>query len=237
MTKNTILSITFFVCQLLSFTVEGQENSIWYAYGLEGDKQKITEFKDYITYESVQEEESPYPTRVDTVFIEKRLNDSIYIVTNRTREGAVAIMANRWLQEGAVKSIGIYYPTDDFDSLEITYKEKGLPAWQELTRRWVFSEAKTKELDVAPGYDEVTRQAMLDALAIRKEITPSIKEYMTDNPDTKSWRMYRFVEVKAQQKFIELGYNPYKRVPYNFEKQFEGDEEIIQALTAPISFE
>ena len=101
----------------------------------------------------------------------------------------------------------------------------------------MFSETKTKELDQAPGYDEVTREAMLGALSIRKEITPILKQYMMDNPDTKSWRMYRFVELKGQQKFIELGYNPYKRVPYNFEKQFEGDEEIIKALTTPMSFE
>ena len=232
-----IFSMALWVGLFTSVSASAQENSTWYAYGMEGDKQKITEYKDIITYQSVQEEESPYPARVDTVFIEKRINDSIYIVTNRTREGAVALMASRWLHDGDVKSIGIYYPTDDFDSLEPLYKEKGLPAWQELTRRWVFSEAKTKELDQAPGYDEVTREAMLGALSIRKEITPSIKEYMTDNPDTKSWRMYRFVEVKAQQKFIELGYNPYKRVAYNFEKQFAGDEEIIKALTAPISFE
>ncbi|WP_435625795.1 hypothetical protein [Flagellimonas sp.] len=237
MVNNTTLPILSLVCLFTSISVLGQENSTWYSYGMEGDKQKITEYKDIITYESVREEESPYPARVDTVFIEKRINDSIYIVTNRTREGAIALMASRWLQDGAIKSIGIYYPRDDFESLETTYKEKGLPAWQELTRRWVFSEAKTKELDQAPGYDEVTREAMLGALSIRKEVTPYIKQYMTDNPDTQSWRMYRFVEVKAQQKFIELGYNPYKRVPYNFEKQFEGDEEIIKALTEPMSFE
>ena len=228
--------MTLWVGLFTSVSALAQENSIWYAYGMEGDKQKISEFKEFITYESVQEE-SPYPARVDTVWIEKRINDSIYIVTNRTREGAVALMASRWLQDGAIKSIGIYYPTDDFNSLEPLYNEKGLPAWQELTRRWVFSEAKTKELDQAPGYDEVTREAMLGALSIRKEVTPFIKQYMTDNPDTKSWRMYRFVEVKAQQKFIELGYNPYKRVAYNFEKQFAGDEEIIKALTQPMSFE
>ena len=237
MRRYSVFSMALLVGLFIFVSTSAQENSVWYAYDMEGDKQKITEYKDIITYESVREGESPYPARVDTVFIEKRINDSIYIVTNRTREGALALMASRWLQDGAVKSIGIYYPTDDFESLETTYKEKGLPAWQELTRRWVFSEAKTKELDQAPGYDEVTREAMLGALSIRKEITPILKQYMMDNPDTKSWRMYRFVELKGQQKFIELGYNPYKRVPYNFEKQFEGDEEIIKALTTPLSFE
>ncbi len=237
MTMKKIVPFPTFICLLTLAFVEAQENSTWYAYGLEGDKQKITEFKDFITYESVVEEGSPYPVRVDTIFIEKRLNDSIYIVTNRTREGAIALMASRWLDDNTIKSIGIYYPSDDINTIEAQYKEKGLPAWQKLTRRWVFSEAKSEELDKAPGYDEVTREAMLKALSIREAITPAIKQYMADNPDTKSWRMYRFMEVKAQQKFIELGYNPYKRVPYNFEKQFEGDEEIIKALTQPMSFE
>ena len=60
---------------------------------------------------------------------------------------------------------------------------------------------------------------------------------MEDYPETKPFRMYRFVESKGQQKFIELGYNPYKPVTYNFEKQFEGDEEVIKALTEPMSFD
>ncbi len=133
--------------------------------------------------------------------------------------------------------MGMYYPSDNMDDIETLYKEKGLPTWQALTTNWVFSESKTRDLEKAPGYDEVTRDAMLAALGIRQEITPSLKSYLNDHPDTQPFRLYRFVEVKAQQKFIDLGYNPYKRVPYNFEKQFEGDEEILKALTEPISFD
>ena len=230
-------SATLSICLFMAISVQGQENSTWYAYSLEGDNQKITELKEFMIYQEVQEAESPYPARVDTVFIEKRLNDSIYIITNRTRDGAFVLLASKIFQDGAIKSMGMYYPSDNMDDIETLYQEKGLPTWQALTTNWVFSESKTRDLEKAPGYDEVTRDAMLAALGIRQEITPSLKSYLNDHPDTQPFRLYRFVEVKAQQKFIDLGYNPYKRVPYNFEKQFEGDEEILKALTEPISFD
>ena len=219
------------------FTVNGQENSTWYSYSLGGDKTRITELQDALLYEQVREEESPYPARVDTVGIVKRLNDSTYIITKKSREGDFALMAGRLLYNGTIKSIGIYYPSKTADVVETIYGEKGLPSWKALTTRWIFSEAGAKKLEKAPGYDEVTREAVLAALSVREEISPAIKAYMKEHPNTQSFRMYRFAESKGQQKFIELGYNPYKPVSYNFEKQFEGDEEVIKALKEPMSFE
>ncbi len=225
------------VCLSSFFTSQSQENSTWYAYSLYGDKQKITELKEVVLYEEVKEEDSPYPARIDTVSIEKRLNDSIYIITHQRRDGEFALMANTGIRDGAIKSIGIYYPSETIEAVETLYAREGLPIWNTLTTRWVFSEGQTKTLESAPGYDEVTREAILEALSIREEISPMLKAYVEEHPDTKPSRLYRFVEVKAQQKFIELGYNPYKQVPYNFEKQFEGDEEVIKLLTASVSFE
>ncbi len=225
------------ICLFSIFTVNSQENSTWYSYGMGGDKTRITEFKDFILYQQVREEESPYPSRIDTVGIVKRLNDSTYVVTKRSREGDFAVMASTWLQNGNIKSIGIYYPSETAEAAELMYNEERLPTWKELTTRWVFSEQKAEELEGQPGYDKVTREAVLEALSVRKDISPDLKAYMEAYPNTKPFRLYRFVELKAQQKFIESGYNPYKPVAYNFEKQFEGDEEVIKALTEPMSFE
>ena len=232
--KTSLAIIAFFFS---FFTSQSQENSTWYAYSLYGDTQKITELKEVILYEEVRAEDSPYPARIDTVYIEKRLNDSIYVVANPRGKEAFALMANTKIEEGAIKSVGIYYPSNTVEAVEATYTEAGLPVWSGLTAKWVFSEAKTKLLDDAPGYDEVTREAMLEALTVREEISDALKGYLQDHPDTQSFRLYRFVELKAQQKFIQLGYNPYKQVEYNFEKQFEGDEEVIKLLTAPVSFD
>ena len=233
--KNSIFPFVFLFS--ITFLVTGQENSIWYSFGHEGDKTQITELKDIILYEDVQEEESPYPTRIDTVDIIKRFDASTYIIFKPNRNGNYALMSSELLQDGNIKSVGIFYQSDTPEAVEKDFTENGLPSWGELTKLWIFSEAKVKELEQAPGYDEVTRDAVLAALGIRKEISPYIVNYQKDFPDTKPFRMYRYVELKAQQKFIELGYNPYKRVPYNFEKQFEGDEEVIKALTEPMSFD
>ena len=225
------------ICLFSIFTVNSQENSTWYSYGMGGDKTRITELKDFILYQQVREEEGPYPARIDTVGIVKRLNNSTYVVTRRSREGDFAVMASAWLQNGNIKSIGIYYPSETAENAELLYKQEGLPVWKELTTRWVFSEQKAQKLEGQPGYDEVTREALLEALSIRKQISPDITSYMKEHPNTQSFRMYRFVENMAQKKFIELGYNPYKPVAYNFEKQFEGDEEVIKALTEPMPFD
>ncbi len=235
--KNKVSLVPIIVCLFSFVMADAQENSIWYSYSLQGDKTKITELRDLILYEQVKEEESPYPARVDTVDIVKRLNDSTYVVFRPSRAGDFALMASTWLFNGAIKSIGIYYPSESIEAVESSFQKDHLPDWRELTTRWVFSEGKVKELESAPGYDEVTREAILEALDIRKGISPLLKAYMEDFPDTKPFRLYRFVEVKAQHKFIALGYNPYKQVPYNFEKQFEGDEEVIKALMEPMSFE
>lgn len=217
--------------------VTGQENSIWYSFGHEGDKTKMMELKDKILHEAVQDEESPYPARVDTLDIVKRIDASNYIIYKPNREGDYALMTTDLIHDGAIKSIGIYYPSETAEQVEQLYIDNGLPPWKDLTKTWVFTEKKVLELENAPGYDEVTREAVLEALSIRKGISSDLKAFQQEFPDTKSWRLHRFVEVKAQHKFIELGYNPYKRVPYNFEKQFEGDEEVIKALTQPISFD
>lgn len=228
------LMIVYF---FIFFNAKSQENSTWYSFSLQGDKTRITELKDMFLYEQVQEGEHPYPARIDTVDIFKRINDSTFIIFKPNREGDFALMASSWLQNGAIRAIGIYYPSESVESVESLFQEEHLPDWKELTTQWVFSENKVKKLEQAPGYDEVTREAILETLSIREGISPHLKAYLEDFPDTKPFRLYRFVELKAQQKFIELGYNPYKRVPYNFEKQFEGDEEVIRALTAPISFD
>ena len=218
-------------------TLQGQETSSWYSFSLQGGKQKITEMKDFILYEEVKEKESPYPARIDTVGIEKRLNDSILVVTNRRKNGKFALMATTTIKKGAIQSIGVYYPSETVKAVEDKYRNEGLPVWSELTTRWVFSEKKSSELEKAPGYDEVSREAILEALSVRKDINASLKAYLKAHPDTQQFRLYRFVEMKGQQKFILLGYNPYKQVIYNFEKQFEGDEEVTKALTEPISFD
>jgi hypothetical protein len=233
--KTLCCLVIYFFC--ITFTATGQENSTWYSFGMGGDKTKITELKDFILYQQVVEEESPYPARIDTVRIAERLNDSTYILNKKSKQGDFAIMASTWPQDGAVKSIGIYYPSQTAEAAKSRYLKEGLPVWGALTTRWVFSDKKANELELAPGYDEVTREAVLEAFSVREEISPAIKAYAKEHPDTKPFRFYRFVELKGQHKFIELGYNPYKPVSYNFEKQFEGDEEVIKALTETISFD
>ncbi len=237
MTKKILFHGIVFLYFFISTTSQAQKNSGWYAYDQYGGKQKITELKDFILYEQVQEEESDYPARIDSVRIKKRLNDSLYIISDSRRKQAFALMVYEIVEKGNITAVGIFYPSDTLEAVETTYKDQGLPQWKTLTTRWIFSKSKTLALEKAPGYDEVTRDAMMEALSVRKELSPLLTAYLKDHPETKPFYLYRFVELKAQQKFIDLGYNPYKQVPYNFEKQFQDDEEVIKALTAPMSFE
>ena len=222
---------------LVGYTTYCQENTTWYSFSLQGDQTKITELADMILYEAVREEVSPYPARIDTVTIVKRLNDSTAIVSRPSKQGDYALLSSTTMDEGGIRAMGIFYPSESSEAVSTTFSAKGLPSWAKLTHRWVFSKERAATLEQAPGYDEVTREAMIAALSVRQEISADLKAYLEDNPDTPSFRMYRFVEQKAQQKFITLGYNPYKPVEYNFEKQFAGDQEVLKLLTEPMSFD
>ena len=232
------LFLWFSVCCFYPvLTTYAQNNDSWFGLSLQGDKTKITEIDNLIIYEQVREEQSTYPARVDSVAIVKRLNDSTYIVNKPNRQGDFALMAYQEIHPNAIKAIGIYYPSDSAEDVENRWHSQKLPNWKELTMQWVFSEAMVTNLENAPRYDEVQREDLLQVLAIREPLSPLLTSYMEDHPETQAFRMYRFVETKAQQEFIKLGYNPYKQVPYNFEKQFEGDTEVIKALSEPMSFE
>ena len=235
--KNSLRIGALAVCLFSFLLSRSQDRSTWYAFNQYGEKQKITELQKVILYEEVKEEESPYPARIDTVHIEKRLNDSIYVIRKQNRSDEFALMVNTEIVAGAIKAVGIYYPSESVQAVATSFNQKGLPTWKELTTRWVFSEEKTQSIEQSPGYDQVTREAMLEALTMREALSPLLKSYLKANPDTKPFRLYRFVEVQAQHKFIAFGYNPFKQVPYNFEKQFEGDEEVIKLLTTPVSYD
>ena len=92
------------------------------------------------------------------------------------------------------------------------------------------------KLEKAPGLDKLTREDLLTAMQWRRPLSEKLQKYLEDTGGKRQFMIYRFVETYRNQKLVELGYNPYKRVTYNFAKQFEGDEEILKLLNEEIRF-
>ena len=117
------------------------------------------------------------------------------------------------------------------------YENQEVPAYATLFSRLLFTRAKLNTLKNAPGLDQITREDLIASLQWRQDISHALKSYAEDNPDMQQYRLYRMVQNYRDQKLFLMGYNPYKEVVYNWEKQFAGDDEVIKLLTEPISFD
>ena len=92
-----------------------------------------------------------------------------------------------------------------------------------------------EQLEQAPGLDQLKREDLLTALQWREPLSNKLQKYLEDtNGEGPSYMLYRFVEAYRNKKLVALGYNPYKRVVYNFEKQFNNDPEIMRLLQEEI---
>ena len=174
--------------------------------------------------------------RVDTILIKERIDRHNYIIARPGR----ALLG--LLQRNVVVPDSIYVASTSIEGKsveEIKKKFKDAPKqpWVSLLNRQLFSKVKMEKMKEAPGLDEITRKDLLESLSWREAIGKELKAYLDSNPGKSPNRIYRMVENYRNQKLVLLGYNPYKQVIYNWQKQFEGDEEIIKLLTEPISFD
>lgn len=208
------------------------EGSTWYSYNTEGDLGSCTFFKDKIVFKSPIDSDSE--KSISTLVIEKRLDDGHIIVQNDRKKPPYALMSIR--KVGAILKMAPSVKGTSVQEVEDDFKNKPVPSWIDLTEREWYTKEKMKQLEKAPGLDELTRDDLLTAMQWREPLSKKLQQYLEDTQGKRSFMIYRFVEAYRNQKLVELGYNPYKRVAYNLHKQFEGDEEIMKLLNEEIKF-
>ncbi|GAB1858213.1 hypothetical protein MHTCC0001_30500 [Flavobacteriaceae bacterium MHTCC 0001] len=205
----------------------------WYTYTMDGELQSCTFYKDKIVYKSPIHSESNKST--STAFIEKILDSVHVIVRNDYKKSPYAVVKATTDKQSVLSMIFITKGVS-VEAAEASFINDTIPAWIDLTKQNWYTKEKIDQLEKAPGLDELKREDLLTALQWRKPLGEKLQQYLEDTQGKNKYIIYRFVEQFRNRKLVELGYNPYKRVVYNFKKQFEGDEEILKLLFEDIKF-
>ncbi|NAY90881.1 hypothetical protein GTQ34_03025 [Muricauda sp. JGD-17] len=174
--------------------------------------------------------------RVDTIFIKRHINEANYVV-GRSGTKLLALMHRAEIVKDSIYRFGPILEGENAEDVLQKYQRGEVPLYAPLFSKMLFTREKVNELKNAPGLDQITRDDLIASLQWRQHIGDAIKSFVEENPDERPHRLYRMVENYRNQKLFLMGYNPYKEVVYNWEKQFAGDDEIITLLTEPISFD
>ncbi|MEM6894767.1 MAG: hypothetical protein AAF554_13830 [Bacteroidota bacterium] len=230
-----LLSISPAHCQDI-LTVEKDFPQKSYALNAYGDIMVLLEIEDLLLSWEEREDPGRDAIRIDTMFIRKRLDEKTFIVQRNGSE-AYGLMQRTIIVPDSIALVDGSLGGESVKEVEDKYKANQIATTSIWNQQMLFSRSRVNELLEAPGLDQITRKDLITALNWREEIGENLKAFLEANPDMSPYRLSRFVENWRNQKLVTLGYNPYKQVVYNWEKQFEGDEEVIQMLTQPISFD
>ncbi|TAI48897.1 hypothetical protein [Flagellimonas allohymeniacidonis] len=209
------------------------------AYGFDrnGDVRSMVEMENMFLSKDEREPIEEYDKiRMDTLIIHKRLGANDFII-GRSNMPGVGLLHREILVPGEVAVFSAPIQGNTVEEVEAKYKAKEYSSLAKLEIQHMYSNSKKNEIEMAPGLDEITRDDLIKSLSWREELGETIKAIMEQDPETSRFRVRSMVEAHRNQKLVLMGYNPYKQVVYNWEKQFEGDEEVIELLTTPISFE
>ncbi len=233
--------LIFLFCTVAIFSSKAQTDTIqpqkWYTYlGMER-LMSISEHDDKFILDLVSNDTLLTNSKAaDTIHIIKKLDENHFIIQKSSRSNYGLLKRTKFAGDEMI-SVGTYAEGETLESVEKKYNEGMLPSWKSLEERYFYSKYKIEKLKNAPGLDQITRKDLLTSLQWRKPLGEKLKMYLEDSNGERTYRVHRFVKDFRNRKFIELGYNPYLDIPYNFEKQFEGDEEVQRLLTEEISFD
>ena len=213
----------------------GSSNTqVWYAFNNQVELGSCTIYPDRMVFLS------PLNTgnepRETVVFIEKRLDETHLLMRQDDSANPYAVL---FLKQKDASTIAMnrLYTGESAEEVLSQFKKEGFPQWKELNNRILYSKAKVDRILKAPGLDELKREDLIASLQWRGALTEKLEQFLEATNNKRPFMVYRYVEMYRNQSLIELGYNPYKQVEYNLQKQFEGDEEILQLLNEKIEFE
>ena len=209
------------------------------AYGFDrnGDVRSMLEMEDMFISKEERELIDEYDQiRMDTLVIHKRVGEHDFII-GRSNMPGFGVLHREILEPGEVAVFSATIQGKTVEEVEAKYQSKEYSSHAKLQIQHMYSSSKKAEIEKAPGLDEITREDLIKSLSWRAELGETLKALLKENPETPRFRLRSMVETHRNQKLVLMGYNPYKQVVYNWEKQFEGDEEVIQLLTQPISFD
>ena len=207
----------------------------WYTYTQPGELMYFTAYSDRMVVERISEHDKYAEPKLRTVKIVKQIDENHYVIENKKKDG-FGLLKKVFSSNGQV--LDVNYPVEGktIKSIEEQFS-RGVPIWKSLEGIRFYTKEKFKEIKSLPGLDKISREDLIASLEWRKLIGGKLEAYLEDSDGSKPFQIYRFLEAYRNKRLIELGYNPYKMVAYNFEKQFAGDDEVIKLLTEEITFD
>lgn len=225
---------------LLALTISCKSKAVsqvspktYYTYDTQGELGSCTLYADRIVFKSPMNSESEKSTNV--VNIEKRL-DGKHLILHNKQSGQPYGVVSVYTTDQDVLKMNILFSATSLEEVERKWEQESAPAWSPLRERDLYPKVMIDRLEKAPGLDEIKREDLITAMQWRKPLSGMLQQFLEDNEGQRRFMVYRFVEQYRNRKLIELGYNPYKQVVYNLQKQFEGDEEIQKLLNEEIKF-
>jgi hypothetical protein len=235
-TTATITFLAFFAlisCSSPKSTVNATQNQRYFAFNSEGDLISCELRQDRLVFNSLMNSESD--KGISIMAIEERIDQTHWVVKNEQKTPPFSVISVR--TEENFMGITPLITGESASKVARKFKEEDIPIWRSLFERRWYSQSKIDALKKAPGLDEIKREDLIAALDWRKSLSKQLKSYLEDNGGNGSFRVYRIVEEYRNQRLVEMGYNPYKRVSYNLQKRFENDKEVMRLLNQEIKFD
>jgi len=230
--------LVFFACILLIVACKSQavlekQDQVFYTYDSQGELGSCTLFPDKIVFKSPMNSESE--KSLTTMTIIKRF-DSQHLLLFNERSGQPYGVVSVYTTDDNILKMNRVFSAKTAEEAERKWNEEEAPSWIALTERDLYPKSMIDQMENAPGLDEIKRDDLIAAMQWRKPLSKMLQAYLEDTEGKRSFMVYRFVENYRNRRLVQMGYNPYKQVVYNFEKRFEGDAEILKLLNEEIKF-
>ena len=234
-TKYVVIALNLLIlasCKAQSTQGFKEKSETWYTYTMDGELQSCAIYKDKMIFNSLLGSDDN--KGISKVFIEKVLDSVHYLIRNDKKSPPYAVIS-LITSEDVLKMTPVLTGAS-IAEVEKSFDEGLIKDWALLTGQDWYTKEKVDKLEQAPGLDELKREDLLISMQWRKPLSNMLQQYLKDTDGKRPFMVYRFVEKYRNQKLVELGYNPYKRVVYNLFKKFEEDEEIMKLLNEEIKF-
>ena len=201
----------------------------WYMFSSMTDA-RVEVYEKTIVLSQILKYEDVDPRPADTIHILSRGKSGLLLCEKKDEpEMAVLRLTN---EDGVLQITEVLTSEDKNELIEEMESNEGVSGSELFKANYMYSEEVFLNLDKAKGLDEVTADDLEKALLKRNEFGRKMEEMMRKDPELEEdrYRLRRIGEKLMNRTFLQLGYNPFKEVEYNFETMFPNRPDLIELL-------
>lgn len=236
--KSVVIMLVFIIASCKAQKTNDSITSpfeTWYYYNSSNELGSCVITDQYLIFDSnIEQKEN---SNKDTVAVREILSKKRIIAYNENKKKPFAAIQLDMAKKGEMLTLVPLVEGLSVEEVKRKLSADSIPSWKDLTGRLMLSAKKFDALKQAPGLDRISREDMITSLQWREVLSKKLQAFVTEMKGERQYMVYRFVREFQKQKLLELGYNPFKQVDFNWEEQFKDDPEVLKLLTEPISFD